>query len=201
MRAQRAEAKVVSLPVSLEGLPCADEGVAVEVECVSSDFQSSFRPFYAKGNVDVAPVNAFALRSDAVDAEEDVSSWQPKGESSRVLLSSNADVPTDILSNVIARASRKSSYTPARPPLARKRSIPEESRSGLVRKPKTAPLFCTIADLVDRAQEAEDPRRVYAHLRDQTKFPRKVFKFDEDLRPPYHGESRVLGLRMRLIMG
>lgn len=174
-----------------EGVPCAEEEVVVEVECVSSDFQSSFKPFYAKGNVEVAPVNGFLSRSEAVAMDQDVSSWQPQGESSRVLSSTDADIVQDILSNVIALASRKTSLLLARPLLPRKRSTPEESRSGLVRKPKIGPLFCTIPDLVDRAQEAEDPRSVYAHLKDQTKFPRKVFKFDEDLRPPYHGESRV----------
>jgi hypothetical protein len=76
---------------------------------------------------------------------------------------------------------------PVRPKVTRKRSVVEESRSGLVRKPKTETLFCTIPDLVDRAQEAEDPRLVYSHLKDLEKFPRKTFKFDEDLRPPYSG--------------
>lgn len=97
----------------------------------------------------------------------------------------HTDAGSDILEDIVKRAK---STRPVRPKAIRQRSIVEESRSGLVRKPKTETLFCTIPDLVDRAQEAEDPRLVYSHLKDLDKFPRKTLKFEEDLRPPYSGE-------------
>lgn len=96
-----------------------------------------------------------------------------------------ADSCADLIEDFVKRAKMT---RPVRPKALRKRSIVEESRSGLVRKPKTETLFCTIPDLVDRAQEAEDPRLVYSHLKDLEKFPRKTLKFEEDLRPPYSGE-------------
>jgi hypothetical protein len=100
-----------------------------------------------------------------------------------------ADSCADLIENFVKRAKMT---RPVRPKALRKRSIVEESRSGLVRKPKTETLFCTIPDLVDRAQEAEDPRLVYSHLKDLEKFPRKTLKFEEDLRPPYSGELGVV---------
>lgn len=163
---------------------------------MSSDFESHFKPFFAKSTVDVAPVNRFSARGrrDTGDtsARSDLTGWQTKGNDlpdQSMLYKTLTHDAVDFLADFVKRASEKRplSYT-ARPNLARKRSIIEESRSGLIRKPKSEPPFCTIPDLVDRAQEAEDPRLVYSHLKDPTKFPRKTLKFDEDLRPPYSGK-------------
>lgn len=163
-----------------------DACTLVEVELITSNFQTSFKPFYAKANVEVAPVNRFAARH--ATAVDDVSAWQVKGAIRCPCRRSSLTPPADLLADFVRRA-RKTSRPVERPQLPRKRSIVEESRSGLVRKPKTETLFCTIPDLVDRAQEAEDPRLVYSHLKDYTKFPRKTLKFEEDLRPPYSGED------------
>ncbi|KAJ9099977.1 hypothetical protein QFC21_003985 [Naganishia friedmannii] len=160
--------KTIQKPVSVKAVV---DCVAVEIEDLSSDFDSHFKRFFTKSTVDIAPVNRFSTRGqkDTNHPSEplDLAGWQVK--------------------DFVKRASEKRPPSYIRPNLTRKRSIVEESRSGLVRKPKTEPPFCTIPDLVDRAQEAEDPRLVYSHLKDLAKFPRKTLKFDEDLRPPYSG--------------
>lgn len=50
----------------------------VDIELITSDFQTAFKPFYAKANVEVAPVNRFA-RPDVVVPDADME-WQGKGE-------------------------------------------------------------------------------------------------------------------------
>jgi hypothetical protein len=51
----------------------------VDIELITTDFQAAFKPFYAKANVDVAPVNRFA-RQDVTVPDEDME-WQGIGES------------------------------------------------------------------------------------------------------------------------
>jgi hypothetical protein len=50
----------------------------VDIELITSNFKSAFKPFYAKANVEVAPVNRFRSQ-DVVVLDEDME-WQGNGE-------------------------------------------------------------------------------------------------------------------------
>ncbi len=88
---------------------------------------------------------------------------------------------SDFVADVIDCVTRR--HTLSRPLRARSSDKRDASVHG-----KTPTLYATVSQLVARAQEVADPREVYDNLKDLAKFPRKMLKFAEDLRPPYAGK-------------
>ena len=70
-------------------------------------------------------------------------------------------------------------------------------RASLPSSLKSAPLFGTVADVWQTLEDAEEPRKVLAILKDRKRFPWKVLAFDEDVRPPYCGKL-MTPLRVQL---
>lgn len=54
----------------------------MDIELITSNFQSAFKPFYAKANVEVAPVNRFR-GPEVVVLDEDME-WQGNGKSTTI---------------------------------------------------------------------------------------------------------------------
>jgi hypothetical protein len=124
--------------------------------------------------------------------EDDVTTWTTRGE--RVYMTWRREpwlsrlhlLPTDFLKDAIRTARR---HAPLSRPLPRIVPLPAASTSTQkIATLKTPALYSTVNQIVAQAQEVGDPREVYENLKDLTKFPRKVLKFAEDLRPPYVGE-------------
>lgn len=58
----------------------------MDVELIASDFQTAFKPFYAKANVEVAPMNRFRSQ-DVVVLDGDME-WQGNSEPTKIAIPS-----------------------------------------------------------------------------------------------------------------
>lgn len=141
-----------------------------------SDYQTTFWPFSLAKHVELAPINSFRR-----DGEKLQRSQRAEGGMDVEVPLERTALLKDFLDTVLIdrKFPRPSKF------FANQQAGGSSSSSSI--RYKTTPLYHSVSHLLHLAQEADDPRSVIRDLKDSRKYPNKVFKFAEDLRPPYQG--------------
>ncbi|ORY24369.1 hypothetical protein BCR39DRAFT_546875 [Naematelia encephala] len=163
-------------PVNRENHAGPSTPIVREKKLQVSDFARTFKPIAMKPNVEWAEINRWVKpRRKSQSPEKDasrgisgktLSGWGERGDPETATWSER-----DFLDDHLKKHRIKA----------------RAQRSSLPRGLKVGPLHGPVSELWAAYQQAEDPRKVLAQLKNRSKFPWKTLAFTEQIRPPYSG--------------